>query len=122
MTREQIKNLPFHAWNCLTLRLERRDVDLVIKDDHHMKTIIKFLIYSLNTIDGIKDSAKPVLSFAINKEIDIFKKKTGQNWVSNKHIQRITNVNEQKLFHQIAFKYNLLRVRSKISFMAFNKC
>ena len=33
MTRSELDKLPFYSWNCITLKLARRDVDLVIKDD-----------------------------------------------------------------------------------------
>jgi len=32
--------IPFYSWECLTLQLEHRDVDLVIPDEKHMKMII----------------------------------------------------------------------------------
>jgi len=33
LTSNEFKNAPFKSWNCITLRLERRDVDLVIEDE-----------------------------------------------------------------------------------------
>ena len=30
---DNLDQLPFHSWNCLTIRLQRRDIDLVIRDD-----------------------------------------------------------------------------------------
>ena len=66
-------SLPFMSWNCITLRLGRRDVDLVLKNEAQMSIFIKFLVYSLYTMDGVKDSAKPILD-AINKgEIEMLK-------------------------------------------------
>ena len=38
-----------------------RDIDLVIESEDHMKTLIQFLILSLNSVDGSKNSADPVL-------------------------------------------------------------
>lgn len=29
---EQLANLPFYSWQCITLQLKHRDVDLVIRD------------------------------------------------------------------------------------------
>lgn len=45
--RNELHKVPFFNWNCITLRLDRRDVDLVIKDDDQMAIFVKFLIYSL---------------------------------------------------------------------------
>ena len=32
----QLKDLPFYSWECLTLVLDDRDVDLVIKNEKEM--------------------------------------------------------------------------------------
>ena len=52
--------IPFLSWNCLTLMLKHRDVDLVIKNEKHMDRFLKFLIFNMNTVDGNKDSAKGI--------------------------------------------------------------
>ena len=51
--------LPFYSWQCISLELKDRCVDLVIKNEHNMDMFIRFLILSLNTIDGCKNSAEP---------------------------------------------------------------
>ena len=61
LPRAKLKDLPFYSWNCLTLQLEHRDVDLVIRDEKHMRMILKFLSYKLNTINGQKGSADKLL-------------------------------------------------------------
>lgn len=33
LSRGDLKKIPFYSWNCITLKLKRREVDLVIKDD-----------------------------------------------------------------------------------------
>ena len=38
-----------------------RDIDLIIFDEKDMLTLLKFLILSLNTIDGKRNSAKYML-------------------------------------------------------------
>ena len=48
----ELKNLPFYSWNCLTLCLPQKDVDLVIKDETDMEKVIKFLVYHMKTVDG----------------------------------------------------------------------
>ena len=58
---EEMENLPFYSWNCLTLQMSHRDVDLVIRNDSDMEKVIKFLIYSLKTLDGSKDTANKLI-------------------------------------------------------------
>jgi len=50
--RENLDKLPFFAWNCITIKLNNRDVDLVIKDENQMVIFIKFLIFKMRTLDG----------------------------------------------------------------------
>ena len=69
MNKKELQDVPLHSWNCITLHLGRRDVDLVIKEEHHMQIFIKYLVYSLCTLDGIRNSAKELLSQTISTEI-----------------------------------------------------
>ena len=50
-------DLPFKSWNCITLQLAHRDVDLVIKNEMDLEILLKFLIYNLKTVDGNKNTA-----------------------------------------------------------------
>jgi hypothetical protein len=59
--RRDIHRLPFYAWNCITLQLKNRDVDIVIKDENHMDLMLKFLIYSIRTLDGHRGTADSLL-------------------------------------------------------------
>ena len=45
MEPAELKKLPFYSWNCLTLCLPQKDVDLVIKDEKDMEKVMKFLVY-----------------------------------------------------------------------------
>jgi hypothetical protein len=87
----------FYAWECLTLQLKHRDLNLVIKDEKDMERLLKFLIYQLNTIDGKKDSSLGLQ-------------------------QKLAKSNEPllKLKHQLMLKtmtkYKILSVRNKLSF------
>lgn len=45
MEPEELKKLPFYSWNCLTLCLPQKDVDLVIKDEKDMEKVMKYLVY-----------------------------------------------------------------------------
>jgi hypothetical protein len=60
--RDQLYLLPFYSWNCITIKLKHRDVDLVIKDEKQMDILLKFLVYTLKTLDGYKDTAVPLLT------------------------------------------------------------
>ena len=55
--KEDLKDQPFYSWNCITLQMSNRDVDLVIRNDDDMEKLLKFLIYNLKTVDGAKNSA-----------------------------------------------------------------
>lgn len=57
-----INNLPFYTWQCISLQLKGRDVDLIIKDEEQMMIFIKYLIFKLKTIDGQRNSAVPHLN------------------------------------------------------------
>lgn len=61
MDSDQLKDLPFFSWECLTIQLDHRDIDLVIRNEEHMDALLRYLIYNMNTIDGVRDSAKGVL-------------------------------------------------------------
>ena len=50
------KNLPLFNWECITIQLKRRDLDLVIKNELDMQILIKYLIVQLNTFDSNKNS------------------------------------------------------------------
>ena len=71
--RDQLDTLPFYSWECITLELEKRQVDLVIRNEAHMDMLLKFLISTLKTIDGRRKSAEPI----INKIYKIKSKQLG---------------------------------------------
>ena len=49
-------DIPFYAWECLTIMLNNRNVHLVIRKESQMMMFIKFLVYRINSIDGMRDS------------------------------------------------------------------
>ena len=50
---------PFFAWNCITLSIKDKwDIYLIIKNETVMSQFIKLLIYKMDTIDGIRGSAR----------------------------------------------------------------
>lgn len=48
--------MPFYAWDCITLLLKNREIDLVIKDEQQMKIFLMFLILKTNTFNGNANS------------------------------------------------------------------
>jgi hypothetical protein len=72
MPREQSvkeSSFPFYAWECVTLHLKHRDVDLVIRNEKQMNLLLKFLVHSLDTIDGRRGSAAPLRAVLISKSL-----------------------------------------------------
>ena len=61
LPKAEMDQMPFFSWNCITLNLKHRDVDLVIKCEKDMRMFIKFLVYQLRTINGRKGSADKIL-------------------------------------------------------------
>ena len=62
MSREELQHVPFYSWQCLTLCLKHRDVDLVIPDEGDMDLLLKFLIPSMYMMDGKRDSARKLVN------------------------------------------------------------
>lgn len=89
MSGDDLKHLPFFSWNCITIRTSTRDVDLVIKDEYQMKVLLRFLIYTLNTLDGVRGSAKKILAEMNAKEIKRFKARA--------NLRQITRAKENKI-------------------------
>jgi hypothetical protein len=58
MQTSALHDLPFKCWECITIQTESRDIDLVVKNEKDMKYLLEFLIISLKTLDGNRDSAK----------------------------------------------------------------
>ena len=52
--------IPFYAWDCLTIQLKHRDVDLIIRKESQMMMLIKFLCYKINSCDGQKNTGVPI--------------------------------------------------------------
>lgn len=69
MSFSSVKNglAAFYAWQCITLQLKNREIDLVIPEDQDMDCFIEVLIEAMNTVDGNKNSAE-VIYQAIERE------------------------------------------------------
>lgn len=51
-------DIPFYAWQCITLQLKHMMVDLVIKNQEDMDDFLMILIDAMKTVDGNKGSIK----------------------------------------------------------------
>ena len=100
MLRKHINSIPlqekkkpvFHAWQCITIQTEQRDVDLVIQKDEDMFNLLSFLVFELQTLDGRRGTASRVFG------------KVG-------HLR-------QTISNKVIFKLKIMKWRMKISFMA----
>ena len=78
LRKKDEQNFPFYAWECITLVLYHREVDLVIRDEKQMTMLIKFLIYHIKTINGQKGSAIPIRKSLYDQHYDIELQKSGK--------------------------------------------
>ena len=62
MSQSELSKLPFHCWNCISIDLGRREVDIVINCTHKMDVFIKFLIRNIRTVDGRYGTANGLLN------------------------------------------------------------
>jgi len=74
---QEMKYAPFYSWECLTLELGNRDLDLVIRSEKHMKFILKFLIQSIRTMDGRRGTADKVLHLMNQQSFEEYEKSRG---------------------------------------------
>ena len=58
---KQQTKVPFFSWECITLELPGRNIDLVIKDENDMMKFIKYLIWKLDMINNKKQSGAKVM-------------------------------------------------------------
>ena len=61
--------MPFYAWQCITLQLRHRDVDLVIKDDNQMNDLLMVLISAMETVDGNRGSFHTIEDIVIENKV-----------------------------------------------------
>ena len=118
-TKGKKVKLPFYAWQCLTIQLKHRNVDLVVEEDRHMKIILQFLILSLQTVDGVRHSAIPHLNYMLEKQSEGEKNERLYYEAKNYEIENLNRVNLQNLSEVTGKKFSMLKIRMKISFAAF---
>lgn len=71
-------DLFIRSWNCFTLNLQDRDVNLMMEDDYDTKLLLKFLIFSLRTMDGQRDSGLKLFNILKKQEERIFRNSSGE--------------------------------------------
>ena len=85
-----------------------------------MKKLLQFLVFKLKTQDGVRDSAAQMIEVLNRQQHDERKK---ESFCAGK----ITTIEEHKMNqgtmhlinNKVMLKYNLMKVRNKISFIAF---
>lgn len=135
---------PFFAWQCITLQIQGRAVDLVIKDENDMNVFLRFLVQALNTVDGTANSAQFYIEAAalnevarrekaLNKKILARRKSIRLRGdeeydqslqllqLSQAEKDRILEEKRREIHRQTMFKFTLMKVRSKISYYAFRR-
>ena len=118
LMREDLEDLPFYSWQCLTLVLQRREVNLVIPDKDQLEMLLKFLIHKMRTLNGSKGTANKILRLLNERAIATYKKQQQKRVISESTKHWLISINEQSLFRKVYLKYLIMRVRQKISFMA----
>ena len=63
MSKNELMYVPFYSWQCLTLQLYHRDVDLVITDEKDMEHLLMYLIFKIRATNGQRGSADKILDF-----------------------------------------------------------
>jgi len=108
---DSIKKLPFYCWNCITLVMKHRYVDLVIKNEDDMNILLKFLIYTLKTADGNRNSAPPIIEALNCQKINEYKTQFNKESISKKKEIEIIRFNEYNVYKKVLFKYKIMKVR-----------
>lgn len=137
-------SFPFFAWQCLTLEMGGRNIDLVIKNDEDMTLLIRYLIQAMNTCDGKANSANFLIDAGALTEIQRREKKLNKRVLKIRKVTPIQDDEEydeslelkkihdyerrqirenmaKEVYRQTMFKYLLMKVRIKIGYAAFQK-
>lgn len=87
-----------------------------------LEILLKFLIYNLRTVDGNKDTALKYAQALNNQSFKEYKKQFNQEVISKVRQNQIIQKNEFNLYRKVFLKYQIMKIRAKISFMALQKC
>ena len=78
---------------------KHRDIDLVIKDEEEMMTLLKFLIYTLKTVDGLANTAMPIIEALNQQKIREYKSKFGKDSIKKQKEDEIIRANEYQIYN-----------------------
>lgn len=89
--------IPFFAWECVSLQLkDGYDINLIIKDELTMQIFLQFLIFKLKSFDGLRDTFKKIYEAS-----------------------KLTKFSsEYEIMQRIYNRYMLMKVQMKISYEA----
>ena len=122
MTPENINlDAPFYAWECLSIDMGNRDVDLVIRNEKHMKYVLKFIISGMRTLDGRKGTANKILDVLNEQTFEKYKQANNKVHIEESIKRQMILENEHMVFKKVYLKYLILKIRAKISYIAFVK-
>lgn len=130
----QEDKIAFYSWQCITLQLKDREVDLVVPNEQDMNDLLELLIDALNTTNGFRDSANNIkqqmheqkYKREIKRQIRLQQRKDMKKikFLDKEQIwtrTRLTKEELNKIKKTTLTKYKIMRVRAKISFIAFQK-
>lgn len=60
-----IKKHPFYSWQCLTISLANKDIDLIVTDERCMTSLLKLLVYKIRTLDGVRETADQMVELMV---------------------------------------------------------
>lgn len=96
-TDETSYEVPFYAWQCISICMKNgHTINLIIKDELDMKIFLLFLIQKLKSFDGVRDTFDVLYS-------------------SNKDI---ANLPFGHIMQRVYKRYALMKLQMKISFEA----
>lgn len=115
-TRDLTQKAPFHAWDCITINLRNKgDVYLIIKNEKILSMFLKLLIYELQTIDGQRGTALPLIHKGIRRQMAQY------GYVDESKQQEYENRIRHQIMTRVWFSYALTRTKLKLSFSSLVK-
>ena len=119
-------SMPFFAWQAISIKLKDKEIDISIKNERTQNNFVKYLLYKLNTLEGIANSAVKILKVMNDQDMkqyismlhtDAHKKKEFSKTLAIK----IRLKNKLTIMRKSYLKYLIIKFRQKISFIAFKK-
>lgn len=86
-----------------------------------MEILLKFLIYNQKTVDGKKGTATAFIETLNQQSFREYRKQFNREIISKAREHQISQKNEFLLYRKVFLKYQVMKIRAKISFMALEK-